>query len=403
MDPIKTGEWIAARRKEKELTQKDLAARLGVTDKAISRWETGKGYPDISLLPALAEELGCTVNELLSGKRLSPEEAPAAAEENMKALCRTAGQPSSKAGMLAESRVEIQEDRIVIRRSLWYIIVAIIALWLSVLAGNMIYEALPRWEEWHWELGTVLEMIVLSFWFLLSLGFAASAIFIRSCRLILDREGVTLRSLLRTKRISWDHLRDYGVAYFVHDRDHVLYSLYFADIELEYDDIGRKRIPHSAVSFDLQDTLLDRYVVPIMDFCAEQTDVLPFLVYPYDRLRFQSSKPEAVAAPQAQPLRDKPGRRLLALAFAVLLLGLGFPVLDRFMHPQDPDMVLRLIGAGIALLGGLFVLWKNLRRLRRENSRVEEFDWTCFLVVLTVALLSVALGVLLTVLAFHSL
>ncbi len=41
MDPIKTGEWIAARRKEKELTQKDLAARLGVTDKAVSRWETG--------------------------------------------------------------------------------------------------------------------------------------------------------------------------------------------------------------------------------------------------------------------------------------------------------------------------------------------------------------------------
>lgn len=199
MDPIKTGEWIAARRKEKELTQKDLAARLGVTDKAVSRWETGKGYPDISLLPALAEELDCTVNELLSGKRLSPEEAPAAAEENMKALCRTAGQPSSKAGMLAESRVEIQEDRIVIRRSLWYIIVAIIALWLSVLAGNMINEALPRWEEWHWELGTVLEVIILFIWFLLSLGFVASAIFMRSCRLILDREGVTLRSLLRTK------------------------------------------------------------------------------------------------------------------------------------------------------------------------------------------------------------
>jgi uncharacterized membrane protein YidH (DUF202 family) len=193
------------------------------------------------------------------------------------------------------------------------------------------------------------------------------------------------------------------VAYFVHDRDHVLYSLYVADIELEYDDIGRKRIPHSAVSVDLQDTLLDRYVVPIMDFCAEQTDVLPFLVYPYDRLRFQSSKPEAVAAPKAQPLREKPGRRLLALAFAVLALGLGFPVLDRFLHPDAPSAALRLIGAGIALLGGLFVLWANVRRLRRENSRVEKFDWTGFLEVLTVALLSVALGVLLTVLALHSL
>ena len=66
-----------------------------------------------------------------------------------------------------------------------------------------------------------------------------------------------------------------------------------------------------------------------------------------------------------------------------------------------PSMVLRLIGAGIALLGGLTVLWANVRRLRRENSRVEEFDWTSFLEVLTVALLSVALGVFLLVLALH--
>ena len=89
MDPTQTGAWIAALRKERGLTQKELAERLRVTDKAVSRWETGKGYPDISLLPALAEALGCTINELLSCKRLSPEEAPAAAEENLSALCRT--------------------------------------------------------------------------------------------------------------------------------------------------------------------------------------------------------------------------------------------------------------------------------------------------------------------------
>ena len=107
--------------------------------------------------------------------------------------------------------------------------------------------------------------------------------------------------------------------------------------------------------------------------------------------------------PPAPQLRDKPGRRLLVLAFAVLALGLGFPVLDRFLHPDAPSAFLRLIGAGTALLGGISVLWKNLRRLKRENSRVEEFDWTSFLEVLTVALLSIVLGVFLTVLAFHSL
>ena len=68
MDPTRTGEWIAARRKEKNLTQRELAARLGITDKAVSRWETGKGYPDVSLLPVLADELGCTVQVYIEGE-----------------------------------------------------------------------------------------------------------------------------------------------------------------------------------------------------------------------------------------------------------------------------------------------------------------------------------------------
>ena len=287
MDPTQTGAWIAALRKEMGLTQKELAERLRVTDKAVSRWETGKGYPDISLLPALAEALDCTINELLSGKRLSPEEAPAAAEENMKALCRTAGQPSPKRGLFEESRVEIQGDRIVIRWGVWYIIAAIISLWLIFLSGSMIVEALPRWSEWHWDFATVGELIILSAWFVLSLFFVFSAIFVRPRRLTLNRDGIMLRNLLRTKRLSWDQIQDYGVAYFAHDRDHVLYTLYFADTELKSDDMGRKKIPRSAVSIDLQGTLLDRYVAPLMDFCAAQSDVLPFLVYPYDRLRFQ--------------------------------------------------------------------------------------------------------------------
>ncbi len=146
---------------------------------------------------------------------------------------------------------------------------------------------------------------------------------------------------------------------------------------------------------------MDRYVCPIMDFCDRHTNVTPFLIHPYDRLRFQNTEFKTKLVPQLQPLREKPGRRLLALAFAILALGLGFPVLDRFLNPQRPSMVLRLIGAGIALLGGLSVLWASVRRLRRENSRVEKFDWTGFLEVLTVALLSVAHGVFLLVLALH--
>ena len=70
MDAKITGCFIAQLRKELGLTQKELAEKLKVTDKAISRWETGKGLPDTSLLKPLAEIFGVSVGELLSGKRM---------------------------------------------------------------------------------------------------------------------------------------------------------------------------------------------------------------------------------------------------------------------------------------------------------------------------------------------
>lgn len=70
MNAKECGEFIAALRKESQLTQKQLAERLNVSDKAVSRWETGKGYPDVSSLAALSEIFGVTVNELLAGKRI---------------------------------------------------------------------------------------------------------------------------------------------------------------------------------------------------------------------------------------------------------------------------------------------------------------------------------------------
>lgn len=62
------GKRIAARRKEKGYTQEEIAERLGITAQAVSKWENDTSCPDISLLPALAEMLGTTVDALLSGK-----------------------------------------------------------------------------------------------------------------------------------------------------------------------------------------------------------------------------------------------------------------------------------------------------------------------------------------------
>ena len=70
MNTEKTGNFISQLRKEKGLTQKQLADAIGVTDKAVSRWETAKNYPDIELLEQIAHFFDVTVSELLEGKRI---------------------------------------------------------------------------------------------------------------------------------------------------------------------------------------------------------------------------------------------------------------------------------------------------------------------------------------------
>jgi transcriptional regulator with XRE-family HTH domain len=79
MDTKATGALIAQRRKRLALSQAELAERLHVTDKAVSRWETGRGMPGLDSLEPLSEALGLSVSELLSGKELTTEELPKAA------------------------------------------------------------------------------------------------------------------------------------------------------------------------------------------------------------------------------------------------------------------------------------------------------------------------------------
>ena len=83
MDLDKIGKFIALNRKNKGLTQEQLAEKLGVTNKTVSRWETGKYMPDLSLLKPLSEELGITLNELLSGEKLEEEKIIESAEKSL--------------------------------------------------------------------------------------------------------------------------------------------------------------------------------------------------------------------------------------------------------------------------------------------------------------------------------
>lgn len=83
MDIVKIGKFIAENRKKKNLTQAQLAEKLGVTSKTISRWENGNYMPDISLLKPISEELDITLNDLLSGEKVEKEKYQEKLEENM--------------------------------------------------------------------------------------------------------------------------------------------------------------------------------------------------------------------------------------------------------------------------------------------------------------------------------
>lgn len=83
MNQIKIGKFIAECRKKNNLTQMQLAEKLNITDRAISKWENGKGMPDSSIMLDLCNELKISVNELLSGEKIKMEDYKKQAEENL--------------------------------------------------------------------------------------------------------------------------------------------------------------------------------------------------------------------------------------------------------------------------------------------------------------------------------
>lgn len=83
MDQKQTGRFIAERRRELDLTQKELAEKLGITDRAVSKWENGRCMPDLSLLRPLSAILKVGINDLLSGEIISEREYRRKSEENL--------------------------------------------------------------------------------------------------------------------------------------------------------------------------------------------------------------------------------------------------------------------------------------------------------------------------------
>lgn len=123
MESIKIAEVIGERRKDLGLTQKELADRISVTDKAVSKWECGAGYPDITVLPDLAEALGVSVDELF-GKNLPPKSENS---ENAKA----ATSNTTEAAVVEKPEpfwISIKKDA----RTIPYLCLCVLCLFISV-------------------------------------------------------------------------------------------------------------------------------------------------------------------------------------------------------------------------------------------------------------------------------
>ena len=138
MDQIKIGKFIAACRKQVNLTQLQLADKLGITDKAISKWERGIAMPDTSIMLQLCGILGISVNELLSGEKINMENNEQKNEQ-----------------LLLDMAKELEKKTKTIWCSMWAIlIVSMTALFAGILlAAYLIPEGV-------WQLVTILGVCV---------------------------------------------------------------------------------------------------------------------------------------------------------------------------------------------------------------------------------------------------
>ncbi len=139
MDQQKIGRFIAECRKKNNLTQMQLAEKLNITDRAVSKWETGKAMPDSSIMLDLCDVLKITVNELLSGEKINMENSNQKNEQ-----------------LLLDIAKEVEQKNKTIWICMWIIIgVSITAL----LAGLLISKYLI--PEGVWQLITILGLCIL--------------------------------------------------------------------------------------------------------------------------------------------------------------------------------------------------------------------------------------------------
>ena len=155
MDQIKTGKFIAALRKEKRMTQEQLGKKLGVTNKTVSRWENGNYMPDVEMLSLLSKEFGVSMNELVSGERLTAEEFQKAADKNL-------------AAALDNSAFTLKEKIAFFKKKWLHEHISTIALCIVAWIGIIIWTALKlRGSGSYALLGAIGSMLAILFYVVL--------------------------------------------------------------------------------------------------------------------------------------------------------------------------------------------------------------------------------------------
>jgi transcriptional regulator with XRE-family HTH domain/DNA-directed RNA polymerase subunit RPC12/RpoP len=138
MDQIRIGKFIAECRKQKNLTQMQLSEKLGITDKAISKWERGIAMPDSSIMLELCDILGISVNELLSGEKISMENNNQKNEQ-----------------LLFDMAKELEQKNKTVWKSMWVImIISMTALFSGILIAAFLIP------EGVWQLLTIIGICI---------------------------------------------------------------------------------------------------------------------------------------------------------------------------------------------------------------------------------------------------
>ena len=143
MNQEKIGKFIARCRKDKKMTQSELAEKLGVTDKSIGNWENGRNMPDLSLFKPLCDELNITINDLLSGEKIRKDKYQEKFEENI------------------VNTIDYSTKRINIYGNIIGLIIVIFGLFISM-SAIMIFPSESSWGSIYSVFGIIIFVIGIS-------------------------------------------------------------------------------------------------------------------------------------------------------------------------------------------------------------------------------------------------